>query len=230
MATYNNFSISRAKGKLYLKQKQPTEGYEEITYGTEGKKTYHKYFGSTKGLPTYFGVKEVQYQGRTLSFLELALQDEGDVINKISVPLKNKGGYTDEVKAIVSALNGYKVGEPVQFTPNKGTYVNKKGETKESFNVYINYQNIKNDEGKGQSTGFIDRKNIPSAIRSDDGMGGNSWDWKPVNVFFFNKIQEIESNFKGNSNSSTTDTQPSNAEPATAVTTSTASAGDDLPF
>ena len=71
--TYNNFSISSGKGKLYLKEKTPTEGYEEVTYGTEGKKTYHKYFNSIKGIPSYLESKEVLFDGRTLRFLEFTL-------------------------------------------------------------------------------------------------------------------------------------------------------------
>jgi len=35
---YNNYSISSGKGAFYLKSKTPQEGYEEVTYGTEGKK------------------------------------------------------------------------------------------------------------------------------------------------------------------------------------------------
>jgi hypothetical protein len=237
MSTYNNYSISRAKGKLYLKEKVPTEGYEEITYGTEGKKTYHQYHSSTKGLPNYFGVKEVEYQGRTLSFLELSLQDEGDVINKISVPLKNKGGYTDEVKAIISALDTYQVGEPITFTPNKSTSQGKNGKTYENLNIYINYRDIKNDEGKGQSTGFINYNDIPKAISSDDGMGGKSWDWKPVNVFYHGKLKEIEERFTGGTTQSAESTQkapvakqPEHTPKQETVPTITQKEKDELPF
>ena len=127
---YRNFSISSGKGKLYLKEKQPTQGYEEVSYGTEGKKTYHQYHDSIKGMPKYFDVKEVQYDGKTLKFMELSLVD-GDVSNKVSVPLKNtKGGYTDEARALLSALVGMDLNEEVTLSTKTTTTTGKNGKDK----------------------------------------------------------------------------------------------------
>ena len=223
---YKNYSISRKKGKFYLKEKQPTEGYEEITYG-EGKKTYHKYQSTIQGVPTYFGVKEVEYDGRKLQFLELTLID-GDTSNKVSVNLKNKGGYTDEVKILLSALDGYEVGQPVTMTPKISNSTGKNGKTYENLNMYMNYTEIKNDSGKGKSTGFINFADIPKALKSDDGMGGVTWDWTPVNKFYYTKLQEIEKRF-GNT--------PASSEPASTstpkqepVSSSVSDDSDPLPF
>lgn len=221
---YNNYSISRKKGKFYLKSKTPQEGYEEITYG-EGKKTYHKYKSTIQGTPTYFGTKEVEYEGRKLQFLELSLVD-GDVTNKISVNLKNKGGYTDEVKMLLSALNGYKMGEPVTMTPKITTSQGKNGKTYENLNMYMNYQNIKNEEGKGKSTGYINYEDVPGPIKGDDGMGGVTWDWTPSNKFYYGKLQEIESRFSEGSSSST---QPKQ-EPTPVNNSNNNDGHDDLPF
>ena len=223
---YNNYSISKKKGKFYLKEKQPTEGYEEITYG-EGKKTYHKYKNTIQGLPTYFGTKEVEFEGRKLQFLELTLID-GDVSNKVSVNLKNKGGYTDEAKILLSALDGYKVGEPVTMTPKVSTSTGKNGKTYENLNMYMNYVNIKNDQGKGQSTGFINYADIPGPLKSDDGMGGVTWDWTPSNKFYYGKLQEIESRF---SNGNTTQTENTPVPKAKEPINNTKEVEyDDLPF
>lgn len=194
MATYKNFSISRKQGKFYLKEKQPTEGFQEITYGTEGKKTYHQYHDSVSGMPTYFGTKEVEYDGRTLRFLELTLED-GDVINKISAPLKNRGGYTDEVKALVSSLNGYDMGEPVTINPKTSKYMTAKGVERENLNIYINYNNRKNAEGKNEGTGYIKFEDVPSPTSSIV-AGDTVWDWSPQTQFYYDKIQEIETKFK----------------------------------
>jgi hypothetical protein len=193
MTIYNNFSISSGKGKLYLKEKQPTEGYEEVTYGTEGKKTYHKYFNSIKGIPKYFQSKEVQYDGRTLKFLELTLVD-GDTSNKVSVPLKNKGGYTDEVKLLLSALDGLKMGEEVTLSTTKSSYKNKKGEDKEQLNIYINYVNILNDAGKGLSTGFIPFADIPKATPKVV-AGDTTWDFSEQTEFYYAKLTSILEKF-----------------------------------
>ena len=194
MATYKNYSISAGKGKLYLKEKQPTENYEEITYGTENKKTYHRYFDSVKGLPTYFGTKEVSYDGKTLRFLELTLVD-GDEHNKISVPLKNtKNGYSDESRAIISALNSLKMGEPITFTTKSTTTTGKNGKEYKNLNIYVNYVNIMNDDNKGLSTGFIPYAEIPAPDKKTV-AGDVVYDWSPQTEFFYERLQEIEKRF-----------------------------------
>ena len=125
---YNNYSISAGKGKLYMKAKQPTEGFEKVTYGTNGESvTYHKYAESIKGVPSLLEVKEISYEGKTLKFMELTLTD-GEVLNKVSAPLKNiKGNYTDEVRALLSALNNLDLGEEVTLTVKATTTTGKNG-------------------------------------------------------------------------------------------------------
>lgn len=217
--TYNNYSISSGKGKLYLKAKQPTEGFEEVIYGTEGKKTYHKYFNSMKGVPKYFETKEVQHNGKTLRFLELTLVD-GEDYNKLSTALKNKNGYTDEVKQLVSALYNLDLGEEVILSVNKGKYINKLGLEKETFNVYVNYTGRLGENGKGLGTGFIPFAEIPKAEKEVDEEDGEvTWNWKPVNKFFTAKIKDIEAKFQGGVITSTPTPTAQSKEVAT-----------DLPF
>lgn len=199
---YNNFSLSASKGKLYLKEKSPTEGYEEVTYGTEGKKTYHKYFSNIKGLPTYLEQKSVEFDGRTLKFLELTLVD-GDDANKVSVPLKTKFGYTDEVKALISALNGLELGEEVSLNPSVNKYTNKKGEEKKQLQLYINYTNRLGENGKSLSTGYITFDNIPKAT-SKIVAGDTTWDFTDQTEFYWKKLTEIEERFKNQTTSSST--------------------------
>lgn len=206
MATYQNFSISKKLGKFYLKEKQPTEGYTEVEYGTPVKKTYHKYFDTVEGLPTYFGTKEVEFDGRTLKFMELSLAD-GDVINKISVPLKNRGGYTDEVKALVSALDKYDVGEPVSISPKRTTYTKANGQEGDNLNVYINYKNRQGEDGRNESTGYIQFSDIPKPTSSVV-AGDTVWDWTPQTQFFYDKIQAIEERFKNTNTSTPTPSKP----------------------
>lgn len=209
---YNNYSISSGKGKLYLKSKTPKEGFEEILYGTgEVKsKTYHQYHNSIKGVPKYLEVKEVQYDGRTLKFLELSLID-GEVSNKVSTALKNKNGYTDEVKVLVSALNGLELGEEVTLSVAKSKYTNKAGIEKENLNLYINYTGRLGENGKGLGTGFIPFTEIPKAEKEvDEDDGEVTWNWKPVNKFYTAKLKELEDRFKG---SSTEQPTPKSAVP-----------------
>lgn len=234
--TYNNFSISSGKGKLYLKEKQPTPGFEEITYGTEGKKTYHKYSDSIKGVPKYFDVKEVAYEGKTLKFMELTLVD-GDVSNKISVPLKNaKSNYTDEVKALLSALNGLELGEEVTLSTKATTTTGKNGKEYKNLNIYIDYVNRLGDNGKGLSTGFIAYSDIPAPEKKVV-AGDTVYDWTPQTEFFYTKLGEIQAKFQNGSSATPSQETPKNQVPTASpkeafepVTNNKKEDFDDLPF
>lgn len=194
--TYNNYSISAGKGKLYLKSKTPQEGFEKVTYGTNGESTtYHQYADSIKGLPKSLEVKEISYEGKTLKFLEFTLLD-GEISNKVSVPLKNaKGNYTDEVKALLSALNGLTLGEEVTLTTKATTTTGKNGKEYKNLNIYINYVNILGDNGKGQGTGFIPYTDIPAPTEKIV-AGDKVWDWTPQTEFFYSKLGEIITKFQ----------------------------------
>lgn len=219
MANYQNFSLSRKQSKFYLKQSQPTEGYVEVTYGTNGEnKTYHKYFDKIEGVPTTFETKEVSFEGRTLKFMELSLT-EGDTINKLSVPLKNRGGYTDEAKALTSALNNLEIGERVSIVARKTTTTGKNGKEYENFNIYINYVDRTDENGKNPSTGYISYEDIPGPIKKEV-AGDVTWDWAPQTEFYYERINKIQEKFQNNSGSTTE--QPKEEKPKT---TSTAAKG-----
>lgn len=232
---YNNYSISAGKGKLYLKAKQPTEGFEEVLYGTgEVKdKTYHRYADSIKGLPSFFEIKEISYDGRTLKFMELTLLD-GEISNKVSVSLKNtKGGYTDESRALLSALNGLELGEEVTLTTKATTTTGKNGKEYKNLNIYINYVNRLGENGKGLGTGFIPHTEIPAPIEKIV-AGDKTWDWSPQTEFFYAKLGEIQAKFQGASTATPSAPKPVPTaspaqafEPATNVKTEIV---DDLPF
>ena len=217
MTNYNNFNISAGKGKLYLKSKTPQEGYEKVTYGTNGENvTYHKYVDSIKGKPINLEVKEISYEGKTLKFLELTLTD-GDNSNKVSVPLKNsKGGYTDEVRSLLSALNGLELGEEVTLAVKTTTTTGKNGKDYKNLNVYINYVNRLGENGKGLSTGFIAYSDIPAPDKKVV-AGDTVYDWTPQTEFFYTKLQDIQSRF---SNSAPQEIQKQEA-PKNAVPTAT---------
>lgn len=199
----NFYSISRKRGQFYQKSNEPKEGYEEVTYG-EGKKTYHKYFKSISGTPIYFGTKEVDYQGTKLNFMELTLED-GEDTNVISVNLFNNSGYTDEAKALVSALNGLELGEPVTVNPTTSKYTGKNGKQYTNLNIYINYNNRKGSNGKNESTGYINFEDIPGPVQKTV-AGRTTWDWTPQTEFYYERITEIQERFKGSTNDNNTNT------------------------
>lgn len=213
--TYNNYSISSGKGKLYIKSKTPQEGFEKVTYGTNGESvTYHQYHDSVKGTPKSLEVKEIQYDGKTLKFLELTLLD-GEVSNKISVPLKNqKSNYTDEVKGILSALNGLELGEEITFSPKASTSTGKNGKEYKNLNIYINYVNRLGENGKGLSTGFISYGDIPPPDKKTV-AGDTVYDWTPQTEFFYTKLGEIQAKFANGTS------QPQAEKPKNAVPTAT---------
>ena len=216
MTAYKNYSISAGKGKLYLKEKQPTEGYEEVTYGTEGKKTYHQYHNSIIGTPSFFDVKEITHEGKTLKFIELTLTD-GDTFNKVSAPLKNiKGNYTDETKALISSLYNLDLGEPVTLSVKTTTTTGKNKKEYKNLNIYINYVNRLGENGKGLSTGFISYTDIPAPIEKIV-AGDKTWDWSPQTEFFYTKLQEVQEKFKNASGSTPAPAQT----PKTSVPTAT---------
>ena len=211
---YNNFSISAGKGRLYLKSKTPQEGYEKVTYGTNGENvTYHKYVDLIKGKPTNFEVKEISYEGKTLKFLELTLTD-GDDSNKVSVPLKNsKGGYTDEVRNLLSAMNGLELGEDVTLSVKSTTATGKNGKDYKNLNIYINYVNRLCENGKGLSTGFIAYSDIPAPEKKLV-AGDTVYDWTPQTEFFYTKLQEIQGRFQNGVTQQPQQTEaPKNAVP-----------------
>lgn len=225
---YNNYSISSGKGQLYLKSAEPKEGYEKVTYGTDNKVTYHKYFKSITGTLKYFDVKEVTYQGKTLSFLEVSFID-GDESNKVSVPLKNsKGNYTDDVKALVSALNSAEVGQQYTLSVAKTTTTGKNGKEYNNLNIYINYVNRLGENGKGLSTGFISFNDIPKPDKDEDEDLGTTYDWKPVNKFYAQKIKEIKAKFEAGATTTSTSAATSPTQPP--ATTVYKEDDNSLPF
>jgi hypothetical protein len=231
---YNNYSISYSKGKLYLKSKEPKEGYEKVTYGTDNKVTYHKYVNSIQGVLTKAEVVEKEFEGRKLVFFEVTLID-GEDFNRVSTMLKNiKGNYTDEVKSLVSALDGAEFGSNVSLS----VYKTKSDKSdKDFFNVYINYLDRLGENGKPMSTGFIPYNEVPRAEKEEDEDLGTSWNWKPVNKFYAQKIKDIEAKSLADTRSQkTAEATVSNAvntkaqEKAPDFATSAAAVIDDLPF
>jgi hypothetical protein len=197
MPNYNNYSISSSKGKLYLKSAEPKEGYEKVTYGTDNKITYHKYVDRFQGvLKSFVQTEATKSDGTKLHFLE-AIFIDGENNNKLSVPLKNsKSNFTDEVKVLVSSLNNAEVGQNYTVAVTKNKTVSKtNGKEYENLNMYLNYTDRLGENGKGLSTGFINPNDVPKAIKDDDPDLGVTWDWKPVNRFYAQKIKEISEKF-----------------------------------
>ena len=234
---YRNYSISSGKGKLYLKEKQATPGYIEVSYGTEGKTTFHKYEDSIKGTPKSLEVKEVLYEGKTLKFLELVLLD-GEISNKVSVALKNpKGNYSEETKVLLSSLNNLELGEEVTLTTKtKTTTSATNGKEYKNLNIYINYVNKLGENGKGMSTGFIPYGDIPKP-KEKMVAGDKVYDLSEQTEFFYSKLGELVIKFTANGATPTPTSRVETKLPPQSTTQAFEPASitkeeefDDLPF
>jgi hypothetical protein len=231
-----NFNISAKRGRLYLKSKEPKEGYETVSYG-DGKTTFHKYQDRVEGIITKVETKDVEAGGKKLQFFEVTLKD-GDTYNNISTPLKNsKGNFTDEVKAFVSSLNNCPPFARVSVSCyNKTTESG--GKTYDNLNIFINLlDEVDPETGKPKGTGFIPYTEVPRAIKEDDPDLGVTWDWKPVNKYYIGKIKEIISKFEAARAATPTAPPPSNTVGVAAGKVNNNGADiladigdDDLPF
>ena len=194
---YFNFKISQKRAKFYQSSKEPRDGFEKVEYGMEEPKkvTYHKYLDKLHGVVKSVGVKEIQYDGRTLKFFELVLVD-GDNQYAISASLRNAKGtnYTTEVKQIVSCLDNYTAGEPVTVSLSNKTSVGKDGKEYTNFNMYMNYQNILDDNGRGKSTGYIPFDQIPKS-EVEEVAGEKLYTFKAQMNFYYEKIKALSEKF-----------------------------------
>jgi len=199
---YFNFKISSKKGQFYLSSKEPREGYEKVEYGTPVKVTYHKYIQKLHGVVDFFGVKEVTFEGKTLKFLQMSLKS-GDDLYQISTNLNNQKGsnYSDEAKAMIGAMRGYKKGEEVTASLYYKTSTGSNGKEYRNCNFYLNYTNILNDEGKGQTTGFISHTEIPKA-EVEEVAGESIYTFKAQKNFYYEILQKLATEFVGSQQAS----------------------------
>lgn len=229
--TYINLKISGKNGKIYESSKEPKDGFEKVLYGENNDNvTYHKYYNSIQGKFVGFGLSEMKSDKANIMMLNVKI-DNADDKYTIAVPLKTTyGGITDTAKSIVSAFIGANANEDYSVS----AYIKlntKDGKEYKNYNVFVNSLTNLDDNGKGVSTGFIPFSEIPRAEREDDGMGGVTYNNKPVNAFFGAKIREIEAKFATNSTEAPAPQQ--SQEPKKVTTTSKLAPvedDDDLPF
>ena len=205
---YENYSFSWKKGKFYLKSKTPLEGYEEITYQDKKSKepkmlvTYHKYVDSIEGVVSRVEVKEFTFG----KFLNVSLKVNDDTFATVQVPYKDKYGYSRETKAFVGALDTLKKGERVVVNPKISTFTKGNGKEGSSLTIWINYVNIKDENDKNVSTGFIKFEDIPKAIKGEK-RGEVTYDNEPISDFFYAKLEKLFTEYGKSTTSETTSTE-----------------------
>lgn len=187
---YNNFKIG--KDGLYMSSKTPQEGYVETRYGTNNEKvTYKKNVPSIEGIVTNFMTKEVTFDGKKLTLVELTLKD-GDELNILSCNQYRTNGsnYSEDFQQMISVLNDYEVGQPVKLTATHKKYNDKNGVERKSLVIYLNYKNIQGDNGKNKSTGFISFNDVPRP-EAVEKRGSVSYNFDAQMDFYWEKYTNI---------------------------------------
>lgn len=195
---YVNLKISGKNGKMYESSSVEKVGYEKVLYGEKGseKVTYHKYYDKIEGKFVGFGITQMKSDKADITMLNVKIQGLDDLFT-IAVPLKTTyGGISDASKSLVSSF--YNAKPQSEYSVTALVKKNQVGEkTYDNQVVYVNSLTEMGENGKGLSTGFIPFSEIPRPTKTDDGLGGISYDNKDVNLFFGGKIREISSKFEG---------------------------------
>lgn len=236
---YINLSLDFKKAKFVEKSKEPKEGFErnDWTFHDRTGTNYRRFINSISGVVTNVREEKVDFGGRSNTFLKVFVKDNitGDT-NVVSVDLWGKYGMESDAKTLLGGLRGMIVGEEVTITPKENLYTNKKGVEKKSLNVYINYKNIQNDDGKSSSTGYIPYDEVPKLDKVEK-HGKVTWNSDKVDDFYYNILKSLETKFENNSTANTQNNNSSNnvptASPQDAFSTTLESKvdeHDDLPF
>ena len=236
--SYINLSLDFRRAKFVEKSKEPKDGFErnDWTFHDRTGTNYRRFINSISGVVTNIREEKVDFGGRSNTFLKVFVKDNitGDT-NVISVDLWGKYGMESDAKTLLGGLKGMIVGEEVTITPKENLYTNKKGVEKKSLNVYINYKNIQNDDGKSSSTGYIPYDEIPR-LEEVVKLGKTTWNSDKVDEFYYNILKSLETKFENNSTTVTQNTANNNvptANPQDAFSTTVESKvdeHDDLPF
>jgi len=182
------YSISKSKSKFYSKSKDPREGYEQVTYGTDNSITYHKYVDTVEGILTKVVVEQKTLRGAELSFLSVELKTAEGYSDYISCTLKEYGRFTEQAKAMASALNGASFGELYRFSVR----TRKGNDSDKSFlNIFVNDLNKFDESGRPVSTGFIPSSEIPKGETSVDELGQKTTTYDNQNKFFTGLISNL---------------------------------------
>lgn len=178
---YYNYSISDKVGQFYEKSKDPKEGFEKVIYGTDNKVTYHRYTSRVQGRLEKVEIKS--FPEKKLTFLDVTLRDGENTISVSTQLKRSNGNFNDNVTRLVSCLQGADFGEAISLSCKKnGDYLN----------IYCNYVDRKDGDGKGISTGYIPNTDIPRAEKSKDPLTGqDTYKWEKVTEFWQGKLQEL---------------------------------------
>ena len=247
---YQNVKFRWRDASFYETSKTAREGFVENKY--EDKKTketrinYHRNMEFISGIISMVEIKKLAFG----TFLNIRFFEKnptgGNVSKTLSVPLEDIYGYSNETRSLISALRGYKKGEPVRLTASKKVVPNEKtGKENTYLSFWITYDNITDAEGKRESSGYIPFDEIPKAVKGET-RGKVTYDNNARDDFYFAILSKLEAEFvalkaerdleyqnsKTNGSSAPSSTPP-NSTPSNGLTPNEDFANmeeDDLPF
>jgi len=182
------YSISKSKSKFYSTSKEPREGYEKVTYGADNNVTYHKYVPMLEGVLSKVVIEQKTIRGAEFSFLAVELVNNEGYRDSISCVLKEYGRFTEQTKAMVSALNGAEFGSRLSFSVK--TKKTPDGE-KAFLNIYANYLDKLDENNRPMSTGYIKATDIPRGEVVVDELGQKSTNYNEQNKFFTTVVRSL---------------------------------------
>lgn len=201
-----NLGFKWSEGKFYEKSSEPKEGFKEVKYtDKETKKeavTYHKTVDSITGKIHAVISDQTTWGAKVLKVLVNTGNDECTVIQ---VDLKDKYGYSRETKAFLSSLRDYIKGEEVVITPKITEYTNPTtSKVTKNLNIYMNYVNILNDDGKGKMTGYINFNEVP-ALEKVEKRGETTYNNDAQQDFYYEVLMKVLEKLPKGTSSNTND-------------------------
>ncbi len=186
---YKNLSVKESLGLFYMREKQPTEGYEKVewTIGERSGVTYHKIVTSVKGKVSRLTLEEANFDGKPMQ-LKISLLEEGGDFAIITIPLEySDKSLTKRIKAITPILGNLKEGMDVEISLNR-TKKNEKGKLYPS--VFI--KNI--DTGENLNWTYHPQQDVPP-LDVKSVRGKDVYDSTNQDEFVYNKLIDAIKDF-----------------------------------
>lgn len=205
---YKNLTLNFKKAQFVETSKEPKEGFErnDWTMNDKSGTNYKKFYKNVKGVVTTIKEDKVNFNGREVNLLKVMLDESGssDIIS-LAFELWGDYGMDSDAMNMLGALRGMEKGEEVTITPVARLYTNRKGVEKKAINIYINYVNKLNEEGKGLSTGFIPYDEVPK-LESEEKRGRTVYNSDARDDFYYDILKDLSQKFVYEGNNSNENT------------------------
>lgn len=188
-------NVSVKPGTFYLKSREPKEGYEEITYpdrrqqpnpdGTVPQlKTYHRLINSISGTLTKVALYNDSWGQHVKLFL-----DDGEFVNALDLPLKNRFGSLDGfIMSVIKVMGNLELGSEYSLFVNN---------TKKTKNGKL-YQTIifKDSDNKPVRWSMTEHE-VPKLEIEEDPTGNKTYNGKKRDNYLLEEFMRHLTRFEG---------------------------------